>query len=401
MDNLNSLDYTETAWESFYDVVDDRNFADKDAELIFETLNKKIRFISFSDYLKRYIYKRAGLTEPFLSVGNYTYQEIIKASFYDNNTPCSFKPTTAKLRALSKNWLTQDTVKRNVVFLLAFGLGMSIEDVNMFLTKALCEQGINPKDPFEVICWYCIKNGYSYIKYEQLYEIYENLEPKPKDINLTDYDKTVVLSSSMNSVENERALIDYLAGIKGTDNDSLIEHTAYNIFMRLYDEARELIAHIYNDSGDTNKSLFKDDITESDFERIICSSVPKDRHGNLTAAGKSALNGLFHGKRFSRQHIGEILSKETAVTRYDLITLNFFIFSQNTEKYKNVRERYTEFVNSTDRILKDCFLNSLIVQNPYECFVLMCIVSEDPFGTYADVWEMSYAADTGGEQTVI
>ncbi|MBO4824085.1 MAG: hypothetical protein J5487_01690, partial [Lachnospiraceae bacterium] len=173
MEHLNSLDYTETAWESFYAAVDDSNFADKDAELIFETLNKKMRFISFADYLKRYIYKRAGLTEPFSSVGVATYQQIIKDSFAENNTPCSFKPTTAKLSALSKNWLTQDTVKRNVVFLLAFGLNMSVEDVNMFLTKALCEQGINPKDPFEVICWYCIKNGYSFIKYEKLYEIYE------------------------------------------------------------------------------------------------------------------------------------------------------------------------------------------------------------------------------------
>ncbi|MBO4615831.1 MAG: hypothetical protein J5717_00625 [Lachnospiraceae bacterium] len=390
MEHLNSLDYTETAWESFYAAVDDSNFADKDAELIFETLNKKMRFISFADYLKRYIYKRAGLEEPFSSVGTATYQQIIKDSFAENNTPCSFKPTTAKLSALSKNWLTQDTVKRNVVFLLAFGLNMSVEDVNMFLTKALCEQGINPKDPFEVICWYCIKNGYSFIKYEKLYEIYETLEPKPLEENINNLDKTVVLSCSMNSLENDRALIDYLAAIKGTASDSLIEHTAYNTFFCLYEEARGLIVRIYNDSEDATKIHTIEDITESDFERIICSSVPKDRHGNLTAAGKSQLNSLFHGRRFSRQHIGELLAKETGVTRFDLITLNFFIFSQTTERFKNVRERYTEFVDSTDRILKNCFLNGLIVQNPYECFVLMCIVSEDPLGTYADVWEMSY-----------
>ncbi|MBR6307649.1 MAG: hypothetical protein IKR39_03490 [Lachnospiraceae bacterium] len=390
MEHLNSLDYTETAWESFYAAVDNGNFADKDAELIFETLNTKMRFISFSDYLKRYIYKRAGLTESFESVDTSTYQQIIKASFADNNTPCSFKPTTAKLSALSKNWLTQDAVKRNVVFLLAFGLNMNVEDVNMFLTKALCEQGINPKDPFEVICWYCIKNGYSYLKFEKLYEIYENLEPKPMRENIANFDKTVVLSCSMNSLENDRALIDYLATIKGTVGDSLMDHTAYNTFLSLYDEARRIIARMYNSAEDSHKYYSKDDITESDFERIICSSVPKDRHGNLTVMGKSALNGLFHGKRFSRQHIGEILAKETSVTRFDLITLNFFIFSQNTDRFKNVRERYTEFTDSTDRMLENCFLNSLIVQNPYECFVLMCIVSDDPLGTYADVWEMSY-----------
>lgn len=394
MEHLNSLDYTETAWESFYAAVDNNNFADKDAELIFETLNTKMRFISFSDYLKRYIYKRAGLTEPFESVDTSTYQQIIKASFSDNNTPCSFKPTTAKLSALSKNWLTQDAVKRNVVFLLAFGLKMSVKDINMFLTKALCEQGINPKDPFEVICWYCIKNGYSCIKFEKLNEIYENLEPKPKEDSLANLDKTVVLSCSMNSLENDRALLEYLATIKGSRKDSVIEQTSYRVFMKLYNEAKKIIARMYNDSRSSAKICFPEDIGESDFEKIICSSVPKDRYGNLTAAGKSALNGLFQGKRFSRQRLSEILSKEIAVTRFDLITLNFFIYSQNLDRFANVRERYTKFTEDTERILSDCFFNGLIVQNPYECFILMCIVSEDPLGTYADVLEMSY--DTSG-----
>ena len=353
-----------------------------------------MRFISFSDYLKRYIYKRAGLTEPFESVDTSTYQQIIKASFSDNNTPCSFKPTTAKLSALSKNWLTQDAVKRNVVFLLAFGLKMSVKDVNMFLTKALCEQGINPKDPFEVICWYCIKNGYSCIKFEKLNEIYENLEPKPKEDSLANLDKTVVLSCSMNSLENDRALLEYLATIKGSRKDSVIEQTSYRVFMKLYNEAKKVIARMYNDSRSSAKICFPEDIGESDFEKIICSSVPKDRYGNLTAAGKSALNGLFQGKRFSRQRLSEILSKEIAVTRFDLITLNFFIYSQNLDRFANVRERYTKFTEDTERILADCFFNGLIVQNPYECFILMCIVSEDPLGTYADVLEMSY--DTSG-----
>ena len=39
------------------------------------------------------------------------------------------------------------------------------EDVNEFLTKALREQAINAKNPFEVICWYCYKNGYNYLKF--------------------------------------------------------------------------------------------------------------------------------------------------------------------------------------------------------------------------------------------
>ena len=390
MDENSNIEYTETAWETFYEAVDNSNFADRDAELIFETLNKKMRLISFSDYLKRYIYKRAALEGNFSDIDLITYQQIIKASFADNNTPCSFKPTTAKLSALSKNWLTSTTVKRNVVFLLAFGLKMSVEDVNMFLTKALCEQAINPKDPFEVICWYCIKNGYSYPKFEKLYEIYEGLNPGRHTDLLANPDRTVVLSNSMSSLENDRALIDYLAGIKESAMDSVMEHSAYRVFLRLYREVKEIIAGIRNNSGDSTRVYSPDIVTESDVESIILSAVPKDSYGNLTATGKSALSGLFHGKRLTRQRLSGILAKEIGVTRFDLITLNFFIYSQNTDRYKNVRERYTSFVESTDKMLSECFLNGLIVQNPYECFILMCIVSEDPLGTFADVLEISY-----------
>ena len=78
------------------------------------------------------------------------------------------------------------------------------------------------------------------------------------------------------------------------------------------------------------------------------------------------------------------------MTRFDLITLNFFIYSQTLDDYPSVKERYNSFVESTNEILKRCFLGELYISNPYECFVLMCILSEDPLGTYADVWEMSY-----------
>ena len=153
--DIRDYDFTDAAWESLYDTVDDTQFPDKDAQLIYNSLRHRLKICSFGDYLKRYIYVKAGLTEPFGEVPLKEYQVIIRSAFSDNHTPPSFTPTTAKLSALSKNWLTRQTVKRNVVFLIGFGLNMSVDDVNMFLTKALREREINPKNPFEVICWYC------------------------------------------------------------------------------------------------------------------------------------------------------------------------------------------------------------------------------------------------------
>lgn len=390
MNNNDELDYTNVAWESLYETVDNVMFKNTDAKLIYHSLEKKLKFISFGDYLKRYIYRKAELTEPFEEITDQTYQQIIRYSFADNSTPQSFEITTAKLSALSKNWLNQKTVKRKVVFILGFGLNMSVDDVNMFLTKALREPGINPKDPFEVICWYCYKNGYSFHKFEKLWDIYCNNSIEEMTINVAYSDYTIGLRSSMQSINDEYALMLYLAKLKVNGETSFISMTTKECFMKLYNESRELIAKLYNDSGDEKKEYSKEDITESDFEKIICAAIPVDRHGNLTPSKASSLNEQFQGRRFSRQHVAEVLNGKSDISRFDLITLNFFIYSQKLDEYENANKRFNAFLESTNNILSKCFMGKMYVQNPYECFVLMCILSEDPLGTYADVWELSY-----------
>lgn len=422
--DIRDFDFTDAAWESLYDAVDDTQFLDKDAQLIYNSLRHRLKIRSFGDYLKRYIYLKAGLTEPFTEVPLKEYQLIIRSAFSDNHTPPSFTPTTAKLSALSKNWLTQQTVKRNVVFLLGFGLNMSADDVNMFLTKALREQEINPKNPFEVICWYCYKKHFNYLKFEQLWQIYSDTPANSLDMGCIYSEHTIGVRNTMHSIRDDATLIAHLAKLKANESMSAMSFTAKQCFDALYNEVRDLIAKLYNTYVDedhsnavqdyvyklshndrlfdsekwkrieqfrSRKKVFsREDITESDIEHIICSAVPTDRHGNLTPSKASKLNAQFSGKRFSRQHISDILAGKCDVTRFDLITLNFFIYSQTLSDYSNAKTRYASFIKTTNRLLDRCFFGKLYIANAYECFVLMCILSEDPLGTYADVWELSY-----------
>lgn len=423
-DPYRSTDFTDNAWEALYTAVDSTYFQDKDADLIYAVLEKKLKFIPFGEYLKRYIYRKADLTDPFESVPLKVYQQIIKDAFYDNNTPQAFEPTTAKLSALSKNWLTQQTVKRKVVFLLGFGLAMSADDVNEFLTKALREQGINAKNPFEVICWYCYKNGYSYPKFEKLWQIFCNTPPNSLDVKLLYSNLTIGARNTVNSINSDATLITFVSKLKAPDNSPQLSVTARKSFDGLFEQARELVAMIYNKEeekqhrdevaqyqsmllnndriSDTDrqsrvarkreqqKVYTSNDITESDLEHIISSAIPVDKYGNLAPSKASKLNAQFSGKRFSRQHISDILAGKSDVTRFDLITLNFFIYSQTLDEYSNSKIRFMSFVESTNKILDKCFLGELYISNPYECFILMCILSDDPLGTYADVWELSY-----------
>lgn len=391
-----SIDFTNEAWESLYDTVDDELFGEEDPKLIYRTLRHKMRLISFGDYLKRYICIKAELEGSYRNHSEDLYRTIIRDAFIENGTPPSFFPTTAKLSALSKNWLNQQSVNRNVVFLLGFGLAMSVEDVNDFLTKALREREINPKMPFEVICWYCYKHRYKFQKFQQLMKLYEKLPPVRQDMNdkRPEAEETVGIRRYMQTITDEDSLMSYLGMLKTTKGGSYISVTAKKHFLEMYDKARESVAEYYNEVPDKENQRFtKDDISGGDIEKVILSAVPIDSYGNLTSAKKSALNQQFSGKRFSRQRISELLSGGTEITRFDLITLSFFIFSQSEGKFKNAQERYAKYVEYINKILLECCMGGLYVVNPYECFVLMCLLSDDPLTTYADVWALSYKSE--------
>lgn len=419
-----NLDFTDAAMESMYDVVDDAYFRDRDAELIYKALESSLKPVPFCSYLKKYIHAKAELDGDFEEIPIRDYQAIIRESFSDNCTPASFTPVSSKLSALSKNWLTQQSVGRSVVFLLGFGLNMSADDVNDFLIRALREPGINFKDPFEVICHYCLSNGYSYIKYEQLWQAYLELPPNTRDADMVFCEATIGYRHTALAITDDASLLSHLAKLKVDSARSRLSVTARRKFDLLYDAARDIIAAIYNELEDeknallveqyrdklaTNDKLFdcdkreriekkrterqiftREDITPRTVESVLCSAIPLDRHRNLIPLKYSRLNGLFYGKRFSRQHLNDILQAEIEIERFDLITLNFFIWSQKTDEYPNNKARYLRFVDSTNEILEECGMGELYVANPYECFVLMCMLADDPLGTYADVWEMAY-----------
>ena len=73
----------------------------------------------------------------------------------------------------------------------------------------------------------------------------------------------------------------------------------------------------------------------------------------------------------------------------DLITLLFFIYAHTVEPDWPA-ERYLRYIDGINEILARCHMQGIYPANPYEAFVLMCIVTECPLDVYAEVWEMSF-----------
>ena len=70
--------------------------------------------------------------------------------------------------------------------------------------------------------------------------------------------------------------------------------------------------------------------------------------------------------------------------------MSFLVLAQRTSEETDSIQRYHAFVNYTNVILDRCGMGELYVANPYEAFLMICMLSDYPLGTYADVWELSY-----------
>lgn len=386
-DSVKDYEFTRKAAQKFRQVVSLDDFEDADADVIFHYLYKEMELVSFGDHLKRYIYERAGLEEPFGEVTQDIYRDIMIESFHETCTPKSMNPTSTKLTSLVNNWLSQASVKRDTVFLLGFGLRMSVEDVSDFLTRVLREQNFDFHNPDEVIYWYCYTQQLGYAKAEELKEKYKMLTPDP------DYSDAMKVYTGQLNLDTEEKLLKYLAHVKAGADDPMSEKSmAYQEFNRLLIHAKEIIAKMYQGDEEErtrDKIWNTEDITDSDVEKVICSGIPINKMGNLKKMSASILARHFSQKRFSRQRINSILNHKFPVERFDLITLEFFIVSQEMQD-EDPYDRYHYFLKEIREILNKCGMSDIYVVNPYECFILMCLLTDCPLAVFADIWEMSY-----------
>lgn len=399
-------------------------YQEDDSSAIYRMLHNSLKPIDFGYYLKRYLYRSAGYRKDFRDVSTDEYLATMSEAFSSGGVPHSLKPTTTRSRAAFKNWLTQKTVSREVVIMLGFGLDMSLEDINDFLTKALLESKLNPKDPTETVCWYCAKNHLGYYQFRRLLSEYENLPGSTESDEQIRTASTMLLRTRVDDIRNEKTLMKYLNQLRRIDGRSRQSVEARSLFMEMYGEACVIIADLKNSSEEENAEVelgrlkdrlsrddrydmeqkqerirrfseqkrqwSKEDITPVSFEETLFSAVPRDRNGNLLPMKGSSLNEQFRGKRLSRQHIQEILDGTGSISRYDLATMNFFVLSHRLDLEEDSVRRYRIFVDRTNAILDRCGMGKLYVANPYEAFLMICMLTDYPLGTYADVWEMSY-----------
>ena len=364
---VRDFDFTRKAMQGISRVISSEDFEDMDVDAIFDYLLNEMEIVVFKDYLKRYIYERAGLTEPFSKVQDDVYLDIILDSFEQNRAPVSLTPTTVKRRAMVKRWLDQDSVNRQTVFALGFGLRMTEEDVSDFLTKVIKETDFDDLDPRECIYRYCYSKNLPYAKAVSLMN-----------------------GTAVSEDAGEKAISEKIRELKEKGRDEKQDRRTL-AFQAVYQECRQLVASLYqeeNDTGDGSKVWKLDDIGPSDIEKMLCDGIPMTAGGNRMKMSNSLLNRQFRQKRITRQRLDSLLKGTLEIERYDLITLQFLISSQQEDE--DPRKRCMLYLDRMNMILTGCGMQAVYPANPYEAFILMCLLTEMPLLTYYDVWERSY-----------
>ena len=374
--------FTLKAWNNILGASIDDSFFSMEADVIFRALSRSIRVVPFHEYLKRYLYEKTEIPIPFSDVPIQEYQDMIEEAFHETGTPCSFSPVTTRVHQAIRNWLIRDDITRESVLLLGFGLYMTEEDVNAFLTKALHGARLDPDDPLEAICLYCYRHEYKFAKFLQLKNLYDTMD--------TAVEKTLIIEhqpenrpQSRHIIEEDTELLASLLERKKQPGLTPVKNRTVNTFKQLYEDAQQMLSHQKNQASSFTGPRA--------LEKVLSAAVPTDANGNLVRETQVQAFAEFARKRISRQRIHRILSGAQLPNRYDLLTLKFFILSDSLMHLSDRKEAMNRFIEETNQTLISCGFGKIYPADPFDAFLLLCMLTCDPMGSYSDVMETAYS----------
>ena len=377
-----SYSFTLKAWKKILGTAVDESFSSMDVDAIFSALSRSIRVVPFHEYLKRYLYEKAEILIPFSEVPLREYQDMIEEAFHDTGTPCSFLSVTTKLHQAIKNWLTRDDLSRESVLLLGFGLYMTVEDVNAFLTKALHSASLDPDDPTEAICLYCYQHEYKFAKYLQLKSLYDVMDTTVEKALIAEHQPLNRLES-LQIIEEDAALLIHLLERKGKEGLTPIKSRAADAFRQLYVQAHQTVSQQEERSSQRITG-------PRALEKVLSAAVPVDANGNLVRESKTQTYAEFARKRITRQRLHRILSGAQLPSRYDLLTLKFYLLSNSLIGLNDRKEAMSRFIQEANGLLSSCGFGGIYPADPFDAFLLLCMLTCDPLGSYSDVMEAAY-----------
>lgn len=403
-------DFTKQAEEIFINNIDELY----DGENAIKYLNDKRNTMNFSFELRRFICKKFGIKtknnkytcilknqqeDKEITLDSYDSENISFKEYEDLILFYGKKNNVGISRSDARRWVKDEVnCKRHKLFQISFALEMSIEETNMFLTKILCEQEYNFRNEEEIIYYFCRKNNLSYAKAESLIETVKAIDDNKKseeDIYTKHFKKEV------ENINSEEELLNYIKENK--HNFKGFSRTARNKFIEALNTAIELQGII-----DRDENMNRDKL-----EKAMLSGIPREGKSygaEFQSIKNSEIKDILENIT-KRDKMDAIIKGKRAVTRKDLIFMNFFnravltsgddnimhhgTYGEEAKYYFNKAEQepienMKLFREEMDDILREAAMGKLYVPNRFDNFILLSLCYDNPLEYFTDLIEESF-----------
>ena len=332
---------------------------------------------------------------------------------------------------------------RNTVFHLAFALDLEPESVSKVLTKCLLMQDFNPKDPVEVIYYWCLKYQIPYPQMLREYLDYYNSQAIDTDFRGSGAapipeGNTFYIMENLESISRmeKPALMEYLWRLKISSPSRQSRKTPRQIYRECFDLFPEFLYTAPGQNApklssllsaldylvaseeftrqkalkdgnelpaDTRKKNFRGEKVLSEKERrpLLVKILEINRRNYYRANTLPLLPGeilqfLFEGIAYSEAIVRKRIYGEIPLTRKELLATMFLYYLADTVNQESEigskAKSLDLFEEEASDNLFQCGMHTFYLRNPFDLFLALCFLQDDPLAYFMASWEAARLA---------
>ena len=426
--DISKENYTLIAKENLRIIKDDKKLQkiinSGDTEIFEEILLKSRKEKrTFGDYIKRIVFEL--FIEPkdkrkIDEIPEEEYIEDIQSIFAENDMKGigTLQPGgTTKLTPNNlKKWMAvpSSETRRDRVFLFAFGFNLGEDDVEILLTDAIGQESFNFRNYKEAIYYWCLHKDLGYSGVQRLLRKYESEEFRPDSyIGENPYrSETRWYGESLKKIEEEKRFEQYLLEFKSKDLDPKKRETSRKIlnevlnkaYYEISPERRAIVKEwkekrygldVWNKSQKQEADKLKKRIQSLKIGPFIAVLQEEIKKGSEGTENMELLSSLLP-HMWKEKSLQEKMNGDIRIKREDILTGVFLTYAhqleENLEKMcqeeKDYSIRVETFIDDVEGYLEQCGMGKYYMVNPYEMFLVLCLLHEKPYSFFMGIWKL-------------
>lgn len=277
---------------------------------------------------------------------------------------------------------------RRKMFLIAFALALTVEETKYLMQKVFLDRAFNPRNPKELVYYYCIENGYSLKRANEMIS-------KINIDNTETEDKTVfteMLASITERVKKDDELIDYINSHPhnfSINNVAAKKAVAEYITKAKSCVAKEIESPAYEAGEDKNgKTYHIKDGKNTDSINFMYEIIT-----GQSVTGEKGTKSIFKNAELPKEikvNFPEAATFSKKEPSYDelrkmLIVLFSYWFWYNMPSENEDGDLFDDYIAQLNDLLFRTGLPEIYPGNPFDWMFCFCTTEHNPLDTFRTI----------------